>query len=461
MANTGTEPKSTKIKINKKAVDDLPFAGKGQQVDYWDTDLLGFGVRISHTSKTYIAMARSNGKLIRVTIGKHNPLTAENARKDAKVKLADMTKGINPNAVKAREAVRGTTLAAIAKQYFETQDIKASTKEMYKIHLDAHMQDWQKKPLTGITGDMVKKRYKKLVESNGRVAAINTMKVFRLMFNYAARQEGSELKDNPVAVLSSYMGKWSKVERRKTSIKDDLLSVWWTGLDYVTNPPAKDLLKILLFTGMRKNEAQMLKWSEVDMNAKTFTLLDPKNRNTITLPMSTTIEEIFQNRFDSRINEYVFPGSKFGSHLVDVRKQIENVEQVTIKILNGIDIDADLNEYKKRKKADLTPGITFMPHDLRRTFSTIAQNIVSYPELKRLLNHSSEDDVTQGYLMLTAEKLRVPMQRITDRINEIISGTSAMVETDEIDESKLDTIRRLISELGTDKVLALVKDSKN
>jgi integrase len=61
-----------------------------------------------------------------------------------------------------------------------------------------------------------------------------------------------------------------------------------------------------------------------------------------------------------------------------------------------------------------------MPHDLRRTFATTAEQVVSYSELKRLMNHSTDDDVTQGYITITAEKLRAPMQRVTDALLAVI-----------------------------------------
>lgn len=66
------------------------------------------------------------------------------------------------------------------------------------------------------------------------------------------------------------------------------------------------------------------------------------------------------------------------------------------------------------KKSD----IDFCIHDLRRTFTSIAEQEVSYGFLKRLLNHYTGNDVTAGYLVISTEQLRVPMQRITNRIQK-------------------------------------------
>ncbi len=57
----------------------------------------------------------------------------------------------------------------------------------------------------------------------------------------------------------------------------------------------------------------------------------------------------------------------------------------------------------------------FISHDLRRTFATIAESLdLSAYALKRLLNHKMGNDVTAGYIMRDAERLRKPMQQITD-----------------------------------------------
>ena len=60
-------------------------------------------------------------------------------------------------------------------------------------------------------------------------------------------------------------------------------------------------------------------------------------------------------------------------------------------------------------------GITFTLHDLRRTFITVAESLdIPAYALKRLLNHKMSNDVTAGYIITDVERLRIPMQRITD-----------------------------------------------
>jgi hypothetical protein len=52
--------------------------------------------------------------------------------------------------------------------------------------------------------------------------------------------------------------------------------------------------------------------------------------------------------------------------------------------------------------------------------------------LKRLLNHKMANDVTAGYIVTDVERLRAPMQRITDFILQAagVRGTSRVIDVD-------------------------------
>ena len=61
----------------------------------------------------------------------------------------------------------------------------------------------------------------------------------------------------------------------------------------------------------------------------------------------------------------------------------------------------------------MATGIKFRCHDLRRTFITIAESLdIPHYALKALLNHSMGNDVTGGYVVMSVDRLREPMQRV-------------------------------------------------
>jgi integrase len=57
------------------------------------------------------------------------------------------------------------------------------------------------------------------------------------------------------------------------------------------------------------------------------------------------------------------------------------------------------------------------PHDLRRSFASIADELdLGKYTVKRLLNHSDNGDVTAGYISISLDKLRRAIQEIEDTI---------------------------------------------
>src|SRR3989339_170473 len=94
-----------KIKLTKTEVEKLPYADKGKQVDYYDSDLDGFGVRVSATGKKYFVRSHIGNRRVRVMLKSFKLISAEEARKEAIAKLGVMSEGLDPNQVK-REKIR-------------------------------------------------------------------------------------------------------------------------------------------------------------------------------------------------------------------------------------------------------------------------------------------------------------------------------------------------------------------
>ena len=62
-------------------------------------------------------------------------------------------------------------------------------------------------------------------------------------------------------------------------------------------------------------------------------------------------------------------------------------------------------------------GLKLSTHDLRRTFSTYAESLDITPlTIKRLMNHRSGGDVTEGYIIPDVERLRKPSEKVAKLI---------------------------------------------
>lgn len=404
-----------KIKLTLTTVDKIPLADKGRQIDYWDTELKGFGCRVSSASKTYFVMRRVNSKQTRVTLGKHGIIKPDSARKKAINNLAQLHDGVDINREKARERIRGNSLQDVYDDYLVARhQMKDSTKVVDNSLLNSHLSDWLDKPIKDITRDMVVKRHKGIAKASSGITANNAMRLLRRIYNYAQSAANGELAPNPVQVLSDAR-LWYPVGRRQTVLKEHEIPFWYAATQKIDNATIKDYLLLLLFTGLRKNEAIKIEWKGIDFKGKTFTVSDTKNKKPLTLPMSDYLEELFKRRLRMKENKYVFPGTGENGHLIEPKRQVNFIHRETHMAVNGI---TDEDKYQKLLADDpdsLEPGVVFCLHDLRRTFASVAESLVSYSALKRLMNHSDKD-VTQGYIVFDANKLRGPMQMITNEI---------------------------------------------
>lgn len=383
------------IRLLKSIVDGIPLTTSGRSY-YRDSDLKGFGLRVGTSNKVYFAEGKIRNRTVRVTIGKHGVFTTEQARNRARSILGQIATGINPNEAKREDRAKRITLEeAFADFLLARKNLAPLTVAGYKRSFEKHFGDWHRKELTDITKDMIERRHRKMGEETP-AQANQSMRFLRSLFNFAlGRYEDSKgntiLPNNPVARLSQTRA-WYRIERRQTVIKAHELGAWFKAVldeKKCSSPTLRDYLLLLILTGLRRNEGASLQWKDVDLIGRTLTISDTKNHETHTLPLSDFLFDLLSRRKADASSEYVFPGGGRSGYIYEPRKYINTITEAT--------------------------GIAFTLHDLRRTFITVAESLdIPAYALKRLLNHKMSNDVTAGYIITDVERLRIPMQRITD-----------------------------------------------
>ncbi|WP_245727888.1 tyrosine-type recombinase/integrase [Nitrosovibrio tenuis] len=369
-----------------------------------DSELKGFAVRITTSgAKSFILEKRIDGKVKRLTLGRYPELTVEQARKEAHKLLGQIAVGSNPIAEKKQKELQATTLQKAFDDFLlARKSLKPRTLYDYKRLMKVAFLDWQNKPLVDISKEMIAKRHTKMGTENGEAYANLAMRFLRALFNFALAQYedgngNSILRENPVVRLTQTRA-WYRVGRRQTVIKPHQLAQWYRGVVSLKNDNysqqsalVADYLLFLLFTGLRRKEAATLKWSDVDLGGRSITISDTKNRQPLTLPLTDFLYDLLQNRKATSDSDYVFEGKGKSGYLVEPRTQVQKVIEAS--------------------------EVSFTLHDLRRSYITIAESIdISAYAIKRLVNHKMSSDVTAGYIVNDVERLREPMQRITDHI---------------------------------------------
>lgn len=391
-----------RIKLTNSTIDRLSIPLSGR-CTYFDTELRGFGLRLGATGKTYIVQRDVNGTSRTLTIGQHGVFTPIQARKKAIELLNLLAQGRDPIAEKRRSQSQRTTLQTAFDSYLEVRTLSDNTAAAYKRVMQTSLRDWCHKPLLEITREMVSKRYATLRRTKGNAHANTTMRTLRAVMNFAAGQYEELNLVNPVMVLSQTRA-WVKESRRTTIIKKPQLAKWYAGVMQLPSQIGRDYLRLVLFTGLRRREAARLLWKNVDFDDKTFTAIRTKNGQDLTLPMSSFIYTLLHDRYqiaeltadEDNPPLYVFPGPGANGHLEEPKKFLELVTE--------------------------SSGVEFTVHDLRRTFITIADSLdISAYAIKMLVNHSiGGNDVTGGYVIRNIERLRSPMQRITNAFMQAI-----------------------------------------
>ena len=452
----------SKIKITWRFLNVLKATGKDSF--YRDTELQGFGVKLSAKGKiSFIAEGRiKGGGTKRITLGPYPLMPLDMAREKARDTLLLMKKGLAPIKIeeqerqqRAKDAVRdesmSVTLRTVLDNFLLVRAHKDTTKTDYKNTFNTCLDDWLDQPVRDITRKMVEDRVfeiKRKVQQKkhpsnidaGKAQAAKCMKYLTALCNHAMAEEveGERLiTQNPCDVLKQKKVDM-RVKPRSTYLEKEDLRAVVEEISHVQHPDydeqkvrltsvtIADYLMLLIFTGLRRNEAASLEWSDVELGKRRFTVRDTKNHTDHRVPMASQVEAMLQRRYeaDNKHKRWVFPANRGQGHLREPRRQIERLREIT--------------------------GVNFMCHDLRRTFATLAASHgLDLSAIKRAMNHKTKD-VTEGYIQTRDENLRKTFESIAQEINWWVDdGGPTPEEEKRQEEAELKTLDTKDDELGT------------
>ena len=367
------------IKLTQLSVDRLkpPAAGR---IEYWDSQLPGFGLRVSapnrkgEARKSWQVIYRIAGKQIRETLGTSAQFpNVADARQRARQSLQQVSAGIHPVEAKRRQqraaAARGNGVAAVIARYLAEHARPRMKPDTYKEVARALRVDVI--PAIGEValdalgrGEIRAKVIGPIVERGCASQAWHVLAYTRMAMQWAVDEE--LLPVNPAVGIPDPDKRKPEDRERDRFLTDDETRAFWAACD--SAGAFASLFRLLLLFGCRRDELAHATWEEFDLERREWTLPRARSKN----------------------------GKAHTTHLADLAIEIlGELRELSpgrggfLFTTNGLTPVSGFGHALRRVREKM-PGVPpFTLHDLRRTLASgmadlgIAESIVD-----RCLNHA-------------------------------------------------------------------------
>ncbi|WP_147027896.1 tyrosine-type recombinase/integrase, partial [Methylobacterium oxalidis] len=265
------------MRLSRQSLDAIKVPPGKSYVLEWDDAVPGFGVRVNAGgTRAFVAQYRNSmGVTKRVSLGRVEAMTVDDARRLARSTLAKALTGIDPAEEKAKaKAQAATTLSTIADAYLKAAEtrLKARSHQEVARHLRSHWGPLRAVPAHAIKRVDVAARLREIAEQSGPIAANRARASLSAMFTWAMG-EGT-VETNPVVGTNK-----AADERSRDHVLTDaeLAAVWHA----CGNDDHGRIVKLLSLTGQRRDEVGGMRTSEIDLSAATWSLPAARTKNSL------------------------------------------------------------------------------------------------------------------------------------------------------------------------------------
>lgn len=173
-----------------------------------------------------------------------------------------------------------------------------------------------------------------------------------------------------------------KVDNQKTEdLTPEQLRKLLEAIDKSSDVEAANIMRLALFTGMRRGEMFKLKWEDIDFQRGFITIRSPKGGVSQKIPLNEEARQVLENHPETSEFVFVRPDSK---PFTDIRRRVNPIKEA----------------------AGLPEGFRAL-HGLRHTYASMlaSSGKVDLYTLQKLLTHKSPV-MTQRYAHLRDEALK-------------------------------------------------------
>ena len=354
---------------------------------YRDKVVCGFCLQLNKRSRTFLVATSVQGKQLRMTLGRWPLVSVEEARGLAIKVLRECRAGRPPVQAKQRKL---PTLLELIPEYCTAKKLKASSQRHYDSMIRIHFTQWKEQSVSALTGAAFSEHCHYFAQNTGAAMVEVGRGLIGALVRYVNAVYGLQL-DNPFHKLAAagLMPERSKPRARLLQEKD---LVQWRGAIDRLGEAQRDYLLLLLYTGLRRNEAMYLTRGAVDFQKGEIFIPDTKNGKSHTLPITPLMAEILQRRCEG----------------------LQGQER----LFAGVSKD-HITEIAVRRGAP-----KFMLHDLRKLVATTGERLkLTDSTLRRILNHTApkSDTLHSHYVSLNAEDVKPALVAIQKDLNRLMT----------------------------------------
>jgi integrase len=345
--------------------------GKTEAI-FFDATVPGFGIRIREGgSRNFVFQYAIGTKHRRLTLGKFPALSVADARRTASTLYAKVKLGEDPAGEKAdKQARAGETFGAVLKTYLAQRQETARRQTTYseiERHLARNLLPLHSLHIAKVDLRAVSVELDRVTREHGAVQSNRTRASLSKFFNWCAGR--GIVAANPAA----FANRNEEHPRERVLTAAELKAIWQASPDNDYGA----IIKILALTGCRAREVSGLRWSEVDLDGRLWTLPGErtKNHRSHLIPLAEPAYTIITQR-PRRIMANGQPRDLiFGAGEGPFSGWSNSKEALDKRIL----------EMTGHSLA------SWVVHDLRRAFSTMLHDDLGIPPhvVERLLNHIS------------------------------------------------------------------------
>ena len=221
-------------------------------------------------ARSWAVRYRHHGRPRKHTLGSFPAIDLKSARERAAKALRAAAEGRDPSSEKAQaRTAKADSIEAVAEQFVERHCKKANrprTAEETKRLLDLHvLPRWRGRLIHEITRRDVLDLLDRVVDAGKPIAANRTFSAVRKLFNWALARD--IIAASPCAGVKPPTAERS----RDRVLADHEVRDVWRAADSIGYPYGT-LVQLLTLTGQRRDECAGMRWSELDLKSRTWTL---------------------------------------------------------------------------------------------------------------------------------------------------------------------------------------------